>query len=234
MNQVAAQKHGSTVSTLGSGGRYAGRSVRAKAARGSTRSSSSSSSSMEVDLPPTAALDQQDLLGGQLKRRREAEQECRRLEGENLKLRGSLGDLEAMVAVLEEENAQFGAERERLEGEIEALREQKDEAVAGAGALKKKVEGAYPLERGSRARRSKAAGRRGGRRSRPRTERRGWRGGGSRPGPSCAGRGRTTTPLLPRWWSADQAAREELELRVTATSKTSEAATRAASGPRTP
>ena len=128
VNQV---KHGSTnLLDSCSGGRYAGRSVRAKAARGSTRSSSSSSSSMEVDLPPTAALDQQDLLGGQLKRRREAEQECRRLEGENLKLRGSLGDLEAMVAVLEEENAQFGAERERLEGEIEALREQKDEAVA--------------------------------------------------------------------------------------------------------
>ena len=119
VNQVAAsQKHGSTnLLDSCSGGRYAGRSVRAKAARGSTRSSSSSSSSMEVDLPPTAALEQQDLLGGQLKRRREAEQECRRLEGENLKLRGSLGDLEAMVAVLEEENAQFGAERERLEGE---------------------------------------------------------------------------------------------------------------------
>merc|ERR1719181_2385408 len=130
VNQVAtAQKHNSTVSTLGSGAtRYAGRSVRAKAARGSTRSSSSSSSSMEVDLPPTAALEQQDLLGTQLKRRREAEQECRRLEGENLKLRGSPGDLEAMVAVVEEENAQFGAERERLEGEIEALSEQKDEA----------------------------------------------------------------------------------------------------------
>ena len=187
---------------------------------------------MEVDLPPTAALDQQDLLGGQLKRRREAEQECRRLEGENLKLRGSLGDLEAMVAVLKEENAQFGAERERLEGEIEALREQKDEAVAGAGALKKKVEGAYLVARREAERavaKAAAAERREEKSAADREARLARRRIAELEAELCRQREDHHAASAALVEQADQAAREELELRVTATSKTSEAATRAAS-----